>query len=35
MKRYIDAGAAEVIAKPFDTMTLATQIQEIWKKSQV
>ena len=29
---YLDMGAVDVIAKPFDPMTLASQIQEIWKK---
>jgi len=29
---YLDMGAVDVIAKPFDPMTLASQIQEIWEK---
>lgn len=28
---YKELGAIEVIAKPFDPMTLASQIQEIWQ----
>lgn len=28
--RYIKLGAVDVIAKPFDPMTLATRIQNIW-----
>jgi len=31
---YLDMGAVDVIAKPFDPMTLAAQIQEIWEKVQ-
>lgn len=31
---YLDMGAAGVIAKPFDPMTLATQIRDIWEKTQ-
>ena len=29
--RYKELGAVDVIAKPFDPMNLATQIQDIWK----
>ncbi len=29
---YKDLGALEVIAKPFDPMTLSDQIREAWKK---
>ena len=29
---YKDIGASDVIAKPFDPMTLAEQIKTIWKK---
>ena len=31
---YIDLGAINVIAKPFDPMTLAQTIQSMWEKSQ-
>lgn len=30
---YIELGAAGVIPKPFDPMTLATEITKIWEKS--
>ena len=30
VKRYRDLGALDVIAKPFDPMTLAEQVQQIW-----
>lgn len=30
VERYKEIGAVDVIAKPFDPMTLATRIQEIW-----
>jgi len=30
VERYIKLGAVDVIAKPFDPMTLATRIQNIW-----
>lgn len=30
---YLANGAIDVIAKPFDPMTLADQIREIWEKS--
>jgi len=30
VERYKELGAVDVIAKPFDPMTLATKIQEIW-----
>ena len=29
---YLDLGAVGVIAKPFDPMTLADQLREIWEK---
>lgn len=32
VERYKELGAIDVIAKPFDPMSLATQIQEIWSK---
>jgi len=32
IQEYIDMGAVDVIAKPFDPMTLSTQIREIWEK---
>ena len=34
VQQYLDMGAVDVIPKPFDPMTLATQIQEIWAKVQ-
>jgi CheY-like chemotaxis protein len=34
IQSYLDMGAAGVIPKPFDPMTLATQIQEIWERTQ-
>jgi len=34
VKAYLDMGAVEVISKPFDPMTLATQIQAIWEREQ-
>lgn len=30
---YLQLGAVAVIAKPFDPMTLADQVREIWRKS--
>ena len=30
--QYRELGALDVIAKPFDPMTLATQINDIWQK---
>ena len=32
IQEYIDMGAVDVIAKPFDPMTLSTQIRQIWEK---
>ncbi len=34
VKRYRDMGAADVIAKPFDPMTLSDRIREIWQGLQ-
>jgi len=34
VQAYLDLGAVDVIAKPFDPMTLATQIQDIWARVQ-
>ncbi|UTF60250.1 response regulator [Gilvimarinus sp. DA14] len=31
---YLALGAVDVIAKPFDPLTLASQIQDIWNKAQ-
>jgi CheY-like chemotaxis protein len=31
---YVKRGAIGVIAKPFDPMTLATQIKELWSNSR-
>ena len=33
IQHYKSLGAVEVIAKPFDPMTLSAQISEIWQKS--
>jgi len=32
IQEYVDMGAVDVIAKPFDPMTLSNQIREIWEK---
>ena len=32
--RYLEMGAVDVIAKPFDPMALATQVQAIWDRQQ-
>lgn len=34
VNKYIEMGAVEVIAKPFDPITLADQIRSIWEKSE-
>ena len=34
VQAYLDMGAVGVIAKPFDPMTLADQIQEFWAKQE-
>ncbi|XPF92603.1 response regulator [Colwellia sp. RE-S-Sl-9] len=34
IQNYLDMGALAVIAKPFDPMTLANQIKEIWQRNQ-
>jgi len=31
---YREIGAVEVIAKPFDPMTLAAQVREVWSSTQ-
>lgn len=33
VKRYQALGALDVIAKPFDPMTLAVQVQKIWSQA--
>jgi len=33
VKEYKELGALEVIAKPFDPMTLASDINDIWKRA--
>ena len=33
VKEYIELGASGVISKPFDPMTLANQIKEIWQRA--
>ncbi len=35
LSQYIKMGALDVIAKPFDPMTLAEQIRDIWKQHQL
>ena len=32
IQQYMDLGVVDVIAKPFDPMTLSAQIGEIWQK---
>ena len=32
---YLQSGAADVIAKPFDPMTLSAKVQTIWENSHV
>lgn len=32
IQRYLKAGAVDVIAKPFDPMTLSSTIEEIWER---
>ncbi len=32
---YLEQGAAGVIAKPFDPMTLSSQLEELWSSSDV
>ncbi len=34
VEKYLKMSAVGVIAKPFDPMTLADQIREIWEKSE-
>jgi CheY-like chemotaxis protein len=34
IERYLEMGALDVIAKPFDPMALATQVQAIWDRQQ-
>jgi CheY-like chemotaxis protein len=31
---YLELGAVDVIAKPFDPMTLAARIEDIWRRTQ-
>lgn len=33
IERYLDLGAADVIAKPFDPMTLSDRIRDIWREA--
>jgi two-component system, OmpR family, response regulator len=33
VRGYVELGAAGVIAKPFDPMTLADQLREIWTQT--
>lgn len=33
VQAYLDMGAVGVVAKPFDPMTLSSQIQAIWDKT--
>lgn len=32
ISQYLELGAADVIPKPFDPMTLAGKVQEIWER---
>ncbi len=32
IEEYLDLGAIDVIVKPFDPMTLADRVQEIWRR---
>ena len=32
VERYLEMGAVDVIAKPFDPMTLADQVQAVWER---
>ena len=32
VQRYLDMGAVDVVAKPFDPLTLADQLREIWTR---
>lgn len=32
VEEYLQLGAASVVAKPFDPMTLAKEVQAIWKR---
>ncbi len=34
VRHYREIGVAEVIAKPFDPMTLANQLREVWASTQ-
>ena len=34
IKEYLERGAVDVIVKPFDPMTLADQVHEIWRRHQ-
>lgn len=34
VSQYLEMGAIGVIAKPFDPMTLADQVRDIWKKNE-
>jgi len=34
IESYLKAGVVAVIAKPFDPMTLADQVKEVWEKHQ-
>lgn len=34
IERYMALGAADVIPKPFDPLTLPSRIEEIWQRSQ-
>lgn len=34
VQQYLDMGAVDVIPKPFDPMTLASQVEQIWVKVQ-
>ena len=35
VREYLELGAAGVIAKPFDALTLCDQVREIWRQHRV
>ncbi len=35
VREYLELGAAGVIAKPFDAMTLCDQVREIWRQHRL
>ena len=35
VREYFELGAAGVIAKPFDALTLCDQVREIWRQHRL